>query len=45
MAWHLTIFEKGDAVIELAEVEGKTYKEIADKELNVAERTIYDFLV
>jgi hypothetical protein len=36
----LTDAEKGDAVIELSETTGETYKDIAERELNVPYQTV-----
>jgi site-specific DNA-methyltransferase (adenine-specific) len=40
----LTDAEKGDAVIELAEATDKSYKDIAETELNVPEKTVYQWI-
>lgn len=36
--------EKGDAVIELHDFTGKSYKDIAETELNVPEQTLYQWI-
>ena len=36
--------EKGDAIIELAETTGETYKDIAETELTIPERTVYNWV-